>query len=138
MKSVFLSVLFCFVFFKMDAQSKGKKDLFQFITIEKDTIMVYANEVKVLDSIGFELTNTRKIFQLREAYLLQAFYCENYEKVQIFFQHVLASSVPGGDLYISTSGDNYPKILFFRNSIIQCSEPLLRAIKSSLESIGKK
>ena len=63
MKPLVILVFFLLGFFKMNGQSKINRELFQFITEEKDTIFIYTSEVRIKDSACVQITDTPALVQ---------------------------------------------------------------------------
>ena len=133
MKPLVILVFFLLGFFKMNGQSKINRELFQFITEEKDTIFIYTSEVRIKDSACVQITDIQKIGKIKEASVDQVFFYNNEKKMKVYFQFVLSSSIPKSDLYIYTSGLDKRKIHFSKDSSMNCSETLFQKIKKSLE-----
>ena len=63
MTPLVILAFFLLWFLKMNGQSKSNRELFQFITVEKDTIFIYTSEVRIKDSACVQITDTPALVQ---------------------------------------------------------------------------
>lgn len=128
MKQIILSAICLLSFFDMNAQNKISKKIIQFITKQNDTVSIYSGDIRIIDDISFQLIDSNKLDKFRQAKSETIYFISDTgERSRIWFQGIFASSVPESDLYLLALGD---KVHIFKDAIIQCSEELLKKIKS--------
>ncbi|WP_315823450.1 hypothetical protein [Paraflavitalea speifideaquila] len=128
MKQIILSSICLLLFFEINAQNKINKEIIQFVTKQNDTVSIYSGDIKIMDDLSFRLTDSNKLNKLREAKLENIYFIfDTGKKSRIWFQGLLSSSIPEGELYLYSLGN---KVQIEKDSTVSCSKELLQKIKS--------
>ncbi|MDF2188340.1 hypothetical protein [Paraflavitalea sp. CAU 1676] len=128
MRCLILAATCLLSFFSIEAQHNDKKEVFQFITLQQDTLSIYLDDIAVLDDCNIQLLDSAKVGRLIKADIDKAYFmCDKCGKIRVWFQGVFSSAVPEGDLYILTMGD---KVHIFNDGVIGCSKELSKKIRS--------
>jgi hypothetical protein len=133
MKQLIISILLSLFSLKMNAQHRINNEILQFIIRGGDTIFIYPEDIKIVDSMGFQLLDPKKIEKLEKREIEKVYFIPQSNSLKrVWMQNVISSSSPPGELYVSILGAN--EIHLYNKSIIQGSKELVQAIKERLDS----
>ncbi len=132
MKRCILFLMFSISFFKLEAQDRIQIEVIKFISVEGETMLIYNNDIKIINEQSFEIVDSLKAQKLKELNIKEVYFvCRCCGNNEVYLQNILSSSIPFNNLYILVIGKN--KIHFIKNSIIECSTPLLQKLRKSIE-----
>lgn len=124
--------MFSISFFKLEAQDRIQIEVIKFISVEGETMLIYNNDIKIINEQSFEIVDSLKAQKLKELNIKEVYFvCRCCGNNEVYLQNILSSSIPFNNLYILVIGKN--KIHFIKNSIIECSTPLLQKLRKSIE-----
>ena len=136
MKSKYISyytvcfILLCLFTAKTNAQTNEK--VFCFIGIEGEVITLNSNEIEIVDSFGFRITDSNKVEQLQDFEVrFIDFFLTDTEILEVSLFNIFASYEPP-PLHILVVFNG--KILHTNSLVVSCSEELLQKIKGKLHN----
>lgn len=96
--------------------------------IAGDSVLIYANELQILDERSFTISNKLKLEKIKNKQILDVYLlCQDFAVKKVGLKNILSSSGYDCNFYIHITGEN--KIHLASDSITICNEKLTQRLK---------
>ncbi|GEM_PF-3924113 len=120
-------ILFSYLMIMSFCNSKDRELSLNFRVSSNDTVTIYLNEIKIVDSHNIAVVAKEKLNAIKEVKIIEVFLINDIgEKKVVALHNILSSSLPESEFYILSSENREVKI--FMNNQIGCSKELMKKL----------